>query len=269
MRAAEELIDCILERSRVPSARRGEIRRELRSHMDEFIVATREAGHGEDEVTRLLRSRFGDPAEIARGFTWVYRHERRVLRLLVYSLSTVLIAGLLLAAVLILQAGLAFGLGRPIMNVLASRHTVIEAFDVLASVAAYLGLTALEGVFETHRFQKATGVLTAILAILIVACRCAGMQDGFLFYGLINGVFFRALQLFVGPEIARTGIVLVCFALAGLVSASLRSPASQVALAATSASWLIMGAGYQLMTHLAARLDAVFLNSLQRMYARD
>ena len=39
-------------------------------------------------------------------------------------------------AILAIQAGLAFGFGASIMNVLVSRHTVIEALDIIASVAA-------------------------------------------------------------------------------------------------------------------------------------
>ena len=128
-------------------------------------------------------------------------------------------------------------------------------------------MTSLENLFESHRFQKAAFLLTVILAILMVACVAAGLHVGFLFYGLVNGVFFRALQLFVTPKAARLGIVMVCFALAGLVSALLRSPVSQVAVAATCASWLVMGAGYQLMTDLAARVDRALLNGLERMQA--
>ena len=86
-------------------------------------------------------------------------------------------------------------------------------------------------------------------------------------YGLVNGVFFRAVQLFVTPKAARVGIVLVCFPLAGLAMALLRSPVSHVDPAATCASWLAMGAGYQLMTHLAARVDRALLNGLQRIQA--
>ncbi len=114
------------------------------------------------------------------------------------------------------------------MRVLASRHTVIEALDILASVAVYLGVTSLENLFESHRFQKAAFLLTAILAVLIVSCAAAGLPSSFLFYGLVTGVFFRAVQLFVTPMVARAGIVAVCFPLAGLVSALLRSPVSQV-----------------------------------------
>jgi hypothetical protein len=83
----------------------------------------------------------------------------------------------------------------------------------------------------------------------MVACAAAGLHISFLLFGLVNGVFSRAVQLFVTLKAARAGIVVVCFSLAGLVSA-LRwgSPA------ATCASWLAMGAGYQLMTYLAARV---------------
>ena len=214
-----------------------------------------------------MLANFGDPGQIAQGFAWVYRHERRRLRAFAFTLSTVLLASSLLAAILAMQAGLAFGFGTPIMKVLASRHTVIEALDILASVAVYLGVTSLENLFESHRFQKAAFLLTAIVTVLMVSCAAAGLHTTFLFYGLVNGVFFRAVQLFVTPKVARVGIVAVCFPLAGLVLALLRSPVSHVAAAATCASWLAMGVGYQLMTHLAARVDAALLNGLQRIQA--
>ncbi len=268
MRAADELIDCIVNSSQIPSGkRRGEIQRELRSHIEDFVAAAREAGHDQDEIERLVLANFGDPGQIAQGFAWVYRHERRRLRACAYTLSTVLLASFLLAAILAMQAGLAFGLGTPIMKVLASRHTVIEAFDILASVLAYLGVILLENAFESRSFQKAAFLLTMIFTIFMVSCAAAGWHTTFLFYGLVNGVFCRAVQLFITPKAARAGIVMVCFALAGLVSALLRSPASHVALAATCASWLVMGAGYQLMTHLAARVDAALLDGLQRIQA--
>jgi len=268
MRAADELIDCIVNSSRIPSGRRRrDIERELRCHIEDFIVAAREAGRGQDEIEKLVLANFGDPGQIAQGFAWVYRHERRRLRVFAYTLSTVLLAGSLFATILAMQAGLAFGFGTPIMRVVAGRHTVIEALDILASVAVYLGLTTLESLFESHRFQKAAFLLTGILALLIASCAAAGLHTPFLFYGLANGVFFRAIQLFVTPKIARLGIVAICFPLAGLVLALLRSPVSQVAPAATCASWLVMGAGYQLMTHLAARVDAALLNGLQRIQA--
>lgn len=212
-----------------------------------------------------MLANFGDPRQIAQGFAWVYRRERRTLRAFAYTLSTVLLATSLLAAILTMQTGLALGFGTPVIKVLASRHTLIEALDILASVAAYLGLTALENLFERRRFQKAALLLTAILAVLIVSCAAFRLPTAFLFFGLVNGIFFRVIQLFVTPKLARLGIVAICFPLAGLVLALLRSPLSHAALAATCASWLVMGAGYQLMTHLAARvaahIDAALFNA--------
>ena len=268
MSAADELIDCIVNSSQIPSGkRRREIQRELRSHIEDFVVAAREAGRDNNEIEKLVLANFGDPGQIARGFAWVYRHERRRLRAFTYTISTVLLASSLLAAILPMQACLAFGFGRPIMKVFASKHTLIEALDILASVAVYLGVTSLENLFGSHQFQKAAFLLAVILTILVVPCAAAGLHTTFLLYGFVNGVFFRAVQLFVTPKIARVGIVVVCFPLAGLVSALLRSPVSQVDPAATCASWLVMGAGYLLMTHFAARVDAALLNGLQRIQA--
>ncbi len=268
MRAADDLIDSVLNSSRIPSwMRRREIERELRAHIEDFVGAAREAGREEDEIEKLVLANFGDPGQIAQGFAWVYRHERRRLRAIALALSILLLASSLIAAILAIQTGLALGFGTPIMKVLASRHTVIEALDILASVAAYLGVTSLENFFENHRFQKAAFLLTVIVTVLMLFCAAAGLRISFLIFGLVNGIFFRALQLLVAPKIARVGMVAVCFPLAGLVLALLRSPVSQIAPAATCASWLVMGAGYQVMTHVAARVDAALQNGLQRIQA--
>ena len=268
MRATEKLIDGIVNSSQLPPGkRRREIQRELRDHIEDFVVAAREAGRDQDEIEQLVLANFGDPGQIARGFAWVYRYERRRLRLLASMLSTMLLASSLLAAIVATQAGVAFGFGTPIMNVLVSRHTVIEAFDILATVAAYLGLTSLESLFQRRRFQKAAVLQAAIVTILIVSCAAAGLHATFLIFGLVNGLFFRAVQLLPVPRVARVGIIVVCFPLAGFVLTLLRSPVSQAALATTCVSWLVMGVGYQLMTELAARVDAALLNGLQRIQA--
>ena len=265
MRAADRLLDGIVNASQIPSGkRRREVQRELRCHIEDFVIAARAAGHGRDEIEKLVLAHFGDPAQIAQNFAWVYRNERRMLRTFAYTLSTVLLASCLAAAVLAIQAGLAFGFGTPVVTVLASRHTVIEALDILGSVAAYLGLISLENIFESRRFPKAAFLLTAIVAILILSCAVAGLPMAFLVFGLLNGVFFRAVQLFAAPKAVRFGIVAVCFPLAGVVLVLLRSPASPGALAATCVSWFVMGTGYQLMAQFAARVDQALLHRLQR-----
>jgi hypothetical protein len=268
MRAADELIENIVNLSHLPPGkRRQEIQRELRCHIEDFILAAREAGSDDDEIERLVLANFGDPSQIARGFAWVYRHERRMLRVFVFVLSTVVLASLLSATILAMQAGVAFGFGIPILNVLASRHTAIEALDILSSVAAYVGITSLERLFDGHRFQKATGLLALILAVSIAWCKAVGVSTTFLAFGFVNGFFFRAIRVFITRRIARVGIVVACFALAGFVSSHLRSPVLQYATAVNCASWLAMGAGYQLMTDLAARVDAALFNGLQRVRA--
>ncbi|MGA3186721.1 MAG: permease prefix domain 1-containing protein [Bryobacteraceae bacterium] len=263
MHSADELIDGILSCSQIPPGkRRREIQRELRTHIEDFVVAAREAGYGQDEIEKLALAHFGDPGQIARGFAWVYRHERRRLRVFAYALSTVLLASSLFAGILAIQAGLALGFGTPLTTVFASRHTAMQALDILASVGAYLGLISLEGLFKSHPFQKAVFLLMAIIAMLVVACGAAGLHITFLIFGLVNGVFFRTVQRFVAPKVARAGIVAVCFLLAGFISALVWSPGSHIYLVASCASWLSMGAGYLLMSDLAARVDRALLNGL-------
>jgi hypothetical protein len=265
---SEELVDRIVNSAQIPRGKRPEIQRELRAHIEDFVEAAHAAGHDQDEIAQLLLANFGEPGQIAEGFAWVYRHERRTLRITAYAVSTVLLASSLLVAILTMQAGLAFGFGKPIIKVLASRHTIIEALDVLMSVAAYLGLTLFEKLFESHGFQKAAVLLTAIVSILAVSCAAAGLHTTVLLFGLINGIFFRAVQLFITRKVVRVAIAVVCFPLAGLVLAFLRPPVSQVAPATTCASWLVMGVGYQLMTDLAVSVDAALLNGLQQIQAR-
>src|SRR5579862_5242146 len=110
MRATEELIDGIVNSSGVPSGnQRREIQRELRSHIEDFVAAASEAGRGREEIEKLVLENFGDPGQIAQGFAWVYRHERRRLRAVAFALSTLLLASGLSAAILVMQIGLALG----------------------------------------------------------------------------------------------------------------------------------------------------------------
>src|SRR5579871_4320619 len=112
MRAGEELIDRIVNSAQLPSGKRErEIRRELRTHIEDFLDEARDAGRQPEEIEKLLLENFGDPRQIASGFSWVYRHERRRFRTFAYAISTVLLAAGLVAAILTAQAGLAVGFG--------------------------------------------------------------------------------------------------------------------------------------------------------------
>ena len=268
MRPADELIDSIVNSSQVPSGKRQrEIERELRAHIEDFVDAARHAGHDQDDIENLAMAHFGDPGQIAQGFAWVYRHERRTLRILSSTLAAVLLASSLFVAILAMQAGLSWGLGNPVGNMLASRHTVIEGLDILASVAAYLGLISFENLFRRRSFLKAAFLLMVIVVVLRMACDVCGVHSTFLVFGAANGFFFRAIQRFVTTKAARAGIVAISFLLAGFIAALMWAP-SNVYRAATCASWLAMGAGYLLTTNLAVRVDAALLNGLERLHAR-
>jgi hypothetical protein len=266
VRAAKDLVDGIVNSSRIPALkRRQDIQRELHSHIEDFVAAARAAGRSQDEIERLVLTNFGEPEQIAREFAWVYRHERHRVRALALALSTLLLASGLSAAVLAAQAALAFGLGTPVMSVLASPHTVIEALDILAFVATYLGITSLEKVFATYRFPKAAFLIMVILAVLAVASAATDLRIPLPILGLVSGILFRAVQLYVTPALARVGIVVILFPLAGVILTLVRWPAPPAALAATYASWLVLGAAYQLVTQVAARVDTALLNGLQKV----
>ena len=268
MFVADDLIGSIVSASEIPSGkRREEVQRELRSHIEDFVLAAREAGRSDDEIETLVLASFGDPGQIARGFAWVYRHERRTLRIFVFVLSTLALASLLSATILAMQAGVAFGFGMPVLSVLAGRHTMIEVLDILSSVAVYVGLTSLERLFDVRRFPKAAGLLALILTAIVTCCAAAGMRSAFLIFGFVNGLFFRAMEVFIRRRTARIGIAMICFAVAGLISALRWSPGLQWAAAVNCASWLVMGTGYQLMTDLSARVDAALFDGLQRIRA--
>jgi hypothetical protein len=268
MPTAEQLIDRIANCPQIPAGRRRrEIQRELRSHIEEFVVSAHEAGRAQDEIEQQLQAQFGDPEQIARGFAWVYRHERRRLRVLVFALSGLLLTIGLAAAVLAAQVGLALGFGRSVATVIASPHTVIEALDILGAVSAYLGLTSLEKIFKQHPFAKAVLMVGLILASVMGLSIVVGWHIRFPVIGFVSGIFFRAIQLFVKPTLARVAIVLVCFPSLGLLWVPLQSLGSSGAILTTYSSWLVMGAGYLLMTQLAARVDAALLYSLERIQA--
>src|SRR5262245_45903155 len=148
MRGVDELIEQVANASRIPSRRRRqEIERELRTHIEDFITAAREAGRCEHEIEEMVAASFGDPAQIGEGFAWVYRRERVMVRVSVFLLSSIAVTGLMLFAILALQAGIALGFGKPVLKLLASPHTASEALDILFTVTTYTGLVALEELF--------------------------------------------------------------------------------------------------------------------------
>lgn len=249
MSATEELIDRIVEASHMPSSRRrGDLQRELRAHIEDFVAAALEQGAAREEVERLALARFGDAAQIADGFAYVYRHERAARRLLGFVISTMVLAGLLSVGVFAIQAGITFGSGGTILNLLTSHHSAIEALDILASVAAYLALLSFKSLSQASRMQKVALLLVAIATVAIFSATSAG----FLLFGVINGLFFRAIRMGIASELTRLAVVAICFPSTGLVLMSQRMTLATGDIAAITASWLITGIGYLIATRFAS-----------------
>jgi hypothetical protein len=265
MRAADALIEEIVASSQIPSGkRRREVVRELRSHIDDFVLDARGAGHREDEIERMILANFGDPRQVGRDFAWVYRRERALLRLCVFALSTLAVASLSAVGTLMVQAGVAAGFGIPFLRTLGTRHTIIEAADIFATVAAYVGILSLERLFGRRRFPKAIAGLSLIFAILLGCFAAAGAGAPFLIFGFANAIFLRSVQVMWKAQAARLGAALVCFGLFG-VWLWARSPGFQYSVTASLVSWLVMGLGYQVMTGLAMRMDRGLSDRLQGM----
>ena len=265
MRAMNKLIDEIANSARIPSwKRRREIQRELRAHIEDFITASREAGRADDEIEKMIAASFGDPAQIAEAFAWVYRRERAMLRVGVFLLSSFAVTSLMLSAIIALQTGIALGFGNPVSKVLASPHTAIEALDILFTVITYTGLVSLEELFEHNRFVKALAVVALAFAVLTLVCATLHFRAPFLVFGVVNGAFFRTIQVFIKSGMARTGMVVAGIALLGLIFFRVMPGHAQYALMA-GASWLAMGAAYRLMPDAVARMDAALFHRLQRI----
>src|SRR5258708_32863264 len=155
MNSVDELIEKVVSSSQIPSRRRRlEIARDLRAHIEDFVLIARQAGHSEEEIRRLVLANFGDPQEIAQEFARVYRYERAILRVSVFLLSTLVAASFISVAVLALQASMAIGLGVPIPHVFRSRHLTFETLYLLSTATAYVGLISLEKLFDSARLGK-------------------------------------------------------------------------------------------------------------------
>src|SRR5215471_10306766 len=123
--------------------------------LDKLVEEARERGHRDDEIEKMVVASFGNPAQIAGAFAWVYRWERAAAGAGLFLLSSVAVTSLMLGAVLALQAAMAIGFGTPLQNVLASPHTKVEALDIFFTVLTYTGLVALERLFDRNRSVKA------------------------------------------------------------------------------------------------------------------
>ncbi len=252
MRAAAALLEKIIDRSQIPSGkRRREVERELRGHIEDFVMDARGAGYGEDEIERMAIESFGDPLEVARNFGWVYRHERALQRLWVFGLSTAAVAILIAAGTLAVQAGVAAGFGVPF----SGRHSMIEVWDILATVAVYMGMISVERAFP------AWGTRQIIIACVAGAAAGLAVHASFLTFGFAGAAFLRAFQGVPHGRALGWAAAPIGFGAVGILFWVRLQGAYP--LAPGIASWMVTGAAYQAMTGLAARVDRKLWTKLQ------
>src|SRR5262249_13452577 len=146
----------------------------------------------------------------------------------------------------------------------ASRHTVIEGLDILFTVITYTSLVALEELFERNCFLKAMALLGLAIAVLTGVCAAVHLRAPFLVFGVVNGAFFRTIQVFIKSGLARTGMAVAGITLFGLVAFQAMPFRFPYALTAW-ASWLAMGAAYRQMPDAVARMNAALFDRLQRI----
>lgn len=266
MHSVDELVEKIVSSSQIPSGRRRlEIARELRAHIEDFALIAREAGHSEEEIRRLVLANFGEPQEIAQGFARVYRCERAILRVSVFLLSTLVAASFISVSVLALQASMAIGLGVPIPLIFGSRHLTLETLYLLSTATAYVGLISLEKLFDGARLGKAIGLLALILTVAGVGLTVANVHAEILLAGSFSGVLLRLIQVVLVNGTARVAVMMVCFALFGVVSANSQSVVLPRQIVLRLLVWATIGVTCHLMTYLAARMDRALLNGVQQL----
>ncbi len=61
----------------LPTARRAEELREVRTHLENAVVVNQEMGQSEDEAARTALEQFGTPSELADSLDWAWRREER------------------------------------------------------------------------------------------------------------------------------------------------------------------------------------------------
>lgn len=260
MERSDELIARIVRASRIPSAkRRLDLTRELRAHIDDFVADARRAGCSDSEIEGRLLARFGDPLEMGRNFGWVYRGDRAAFRVTAFTISALLVAGLTGGGILAVQSALTAGFGQP----LSLHHISIELLDILASVAGYSGLLQLEELFINRALLKAIVLLMGITALAAAICIAINFSPAYVLFGSVNAMFLRSVQCTIKAPAFRFAVVLVVFAAFALLLARIEQLAYP--MASMLASWLALGAGYQLMTGLAERAGRRLLRRMEHL----
>jgi hypothetical protein len=161
------IVQQIVALARLPNARRRDIERELREHLEDLADDARAQGHDEAMIERMEAIRFGDPRQIGAAFTSVYALELWTRRaaaggtLLLTSIATVcLVVGTVQASAALCSGALC----APNSGGLPSEIVGICAV-ALGYCSAYLG----------QRLFSSSTARAASLTLLVAICVAAGL----------------------------------------------------------------------------------------------
>jgi hypothetical protein len=264
MGTTDELVEKILKASQIPSARRRkDVSRELRAHIEDFILVAAQAGYDDAEIDRLVRTNFGDPQEIANEFSRVYTRERTIFRLSVFLLSTLVAAAFACTGVFLIQAAMAAGLG--ISSPPLRSHQTIEAFYLITTAAAYVGFISLERMFDRARMEKAIASLAGLFAIAGVASMLTIGHGGILFLAFVSGVLVRIVQACCKRPLLQAATVVACFGVFGVIAVCQQPSALISGVTFKLLGWVAIGVCCHLMTGLASRVDRAMFDGMQKI----
>jgi hypothetical protein len=226
MTAQDILVRDIVNASGIVGRRaRREVERELQSHVEEIVEDARAAGHSDQEIERIVRTRFGNPEEIAGGFARVYRPERTLVRIAEFTLLAAVSLTIILAFAYAVEVFLALGMGRPAAGVVSSAHLRTEVGFFAGLALGYLSLF-----FSSRIFTKYSLLKSILLSAAVFVAVCVGLQywappQGIvLILGFASALIVRIVELLCSRSITRLAGVAAALSLVAMLAPSCLKP---------------------------------------------
>jgi uncharacterized protein (UPF0335 family) len=160
----DRIVSQVILLAKLPgNKRRCEVEKELRAHLDDLAEEARSQGYDHEASARIVRTRFGEPEEVAAAFASVYAAER-LLKLIFQSVILVTVSTVAVVLVIgTLQSIAAIFTATSIMSNLRDIHR--EVFGFAAIVAGYCSLYAGERLFPTSRARALLPSITLGLSL--------------------------------------------------------------------------------------------------------
>ncbi|HEX8942966.1 MAG TPA: hypothetical protein VF785_07515 [Gemmatimonadaceae bacterium] len=227
MAVTDDLVAQVMARAGIVSAaRRREVERELRGHVEDVATELRAVGCSEDEVISRLRDRFGEPSDVAEAFADVYKGYR----VAAYAAfrSAQLAASFAAVALVISSVQLVVALSDHVVVASAFSKIRVELFGFAALACGYVASSFADAHLERQSVTKRAALSIALALVLgagltaivpghvlvpAVACGCAVIvrfleRSHVRFAPLIGAAGPMVLAwAFVGPVVTGNGRV--------------------------------------------------------------